>query len=357
MKNRRRVRNRLLGITRNIIPYVRELRAVAGSTSATVVMQQLDYWFIRYPDGFYKFLDATPTAKLYHPGQSWCEELGFTKDEFRTAFDRIGYRWSSKSQFEAAKDKFQGKLYASYVDRRNNLTWYFRNHEQVDQILDNLLETDSPDSQGIGNANLREIDNPDLQGMGKVHLQEIGKPDSGGLAIPISGDRQTRFTVNRESQHPIYTETTTTENTEITSEQLQAIPQPEAACSRHHFYFSKNFSDRERKGILRLLSDLDAETAQNIIDEVTGIRLKGQIRQSPVSLAAELAKRAREGHFIPALALEVEKRRDRECRLLKEHQDSVRNTLASTKAGKKAISEIKILLKTPTGSDQAKGES
>ena len=353
MKNRRRVRNRLLGITRNIIPYVRELRTIAGSTSATVVMQQLDYWFIRHPDGFYKFLEATPTAKLYRPGQSWCEELGFTKDEFRTAFDRIGYRWSSKSQFEAATDKFQGKLYASYVDRRNNLTWYVRNHELVDQILDNLLETDVSDSQGIGNANLQEIDNPDLQGMGKAHLQGIGKPDSGELAIPTSRDRETRFTVNRVSQYPIYTETTTTENTEITSEQLQADSQFETARSRSSFYFPANFTDKERKGILRLLSDLDAETAQNIIDEVVGIRQKGQIRQSLISLASELAKRAREGDFIPALALEVEKRRERECRLLREREVAAKKRTVSIQTGKKALSEIKTLLKTSAATNSS----
>lgn len=339
MSSRRQVRNRLLGLTRNIIPYVRELRAVAGSISGAVVMQQLDYWFIRYPEGFYKFLEPTSNAPLYRPGQSWCEELGFTKDEFRTAFDKIGYRWASKSRFEIAPDKFFGKFYASYVDRRTNLTWYIRNHELVDLTLDLLLESGNFDSQEMGNPDLQQIDNPDLQG--------IGKPDSGGLENPISGNQQSRF---REIGNPdiLYTETTT-EITEITSELLQGDSHPEEPIGSRHFHFPANFNDKEQNGILRVLSGLDTETAQNVIDEVAGIRLKGQIRQSPVSLAAELAKRAREGLFNPALALVVAERREREQRLMAERRETTSTTPASAKAGKKAIREMRGILKTASG--------
>ena len=67
MKHRRRVRNRFLGVTRNTIPYLMELREIAGSVSATVLMQQLDYWFIRYPEGFYKFLEPRPKASFILP--------------------------------------------------------------------------------------------------------------------------------------------------------------------------------------------------------------------------------------------------------------------------------------------------
>lgn len=338
MSSRRQVRNRLLGITRNIIPYVRELRSVAGSISGAVVMQQLDYWFIRYPEGFYKFLEPTTNAPLYRPGQSWCEELGFTKDEFRTAFDKIGYRWASKSRFETAPDKFFGKFYASYVDRRTNLTWYIRNHELVDLTLELLLESGNFNSQEMGNPDLQEIDNPDLQG--------IGKPDSGGLEKPISGNQQSRF---REIGNPdiLYTENTT-EIKEITSDLLQ-VDSPVSESGSSRFHFPVNFDEKERDSILRLLSGLEAGTAQDIIDEVVGICLKGQIRQSPVSLAAGLVKRARDGHFNPALALGVAQRREREQRLLAERRETTSHTPASAQAGKKAIREMRGILKTTSG--------
>ncbi|MDL2284752.1 hypothetical protein LJC19_06395 [Oxalobacter sp. OttesenSCG-928-P03] len=338
MKARRRVRNRLLGVTRNTIPYVMELREIAGSVSATVLMQQLDYWFIRYPDGFYKFLEPRPKASLYRSGQSWCEELGLSKNEFRSAFDRIGHRWLSKSQFDEAKDKFQGKFYASYVDRRTNLTWYLRNHELVDQTLDHLLE--------MGNADSQEIDNSDLQEIHKPDLQEIHKADLRKSTNQISGDRQSR---SLEIHKPdfLYTENTT-EIKEITSDLLpEDSPVPESSSSR--FYFPVNFDEKERDNIIRLLAGLDTDTAQNIIDEVVGICLKGQIRQSSVSLAAGLIKRARDGQFNPALAVGIAKRREREQRFLKERRETVRRTPESAEACKNAISEMRAMLKRSMG--------
>lgn len=50
------MRNRLLSLTRNSIPYVKELRSIAGSVTAVILWQQLDYWFEKYPDGFFKFM-------------------------------------------------------------------------------------------------------------------------------------------------------------------------------------------------------------------------------------------------------------------------------------------------------------
>lgn len=77
--------------------------------------------------------------------------------------------------------------------------------------------------------------------------------------------------------------------------------------------------------------------------------VKGQIRQSSVSLAAELAKRAREGLFNPALALVVAERREREQRLFAERRETTSTTPASAKAGKKAIREMRGILKTASG--------
>lgn len=106
-------------------------------------MQQLDYWFERKPNGFYKFLESCP-HQLYRQGESWVEELGISAVEFRTTFDRFATRYKSKSEFDRAPDKFQGKFYCSYHDKRAQLTWYFRNHTMLDQALDDLLMVKIP---------------------------------------------------------------------------------------------------------------------------------------------------------------------------------------------------------------------
>nr|MBA3716210.1 hypothetical protein [Pyrinomonadaceae bacterium] len=83
------MRNKILQITSKIIPYVRELRPIAKSVTGCLLMQQLDFHFAKYPHGYYKFLEPCHNSKSYKRGQSWQEELGFSADEFRTAFDKI----------------------------------------------------------------------------------------------------------------------------------------------------------------------------------------------------------------------------------------------------------------------------
>ncbi len=137
------MRNRILSLTRSTIPYVKELMPLAHSLAGCILMQQLDYWFERKPNGFYKFLESCP-HQLYRLGESWVEELGISAVEFRTTFDRFATRYKSKSEFDRAPDKFQGKFYCSYHDKRAQLTWYFRNHTMLDQALDDLLMVKIP---------------------------------------------------------------------------------------------------------------------------------------------------------------------------------------------------------------------
>lgn len=73
-------------------------------------MQQLDYWFEVHPEGFYKFLESSDHP-AHKNGDSWTEELGMSGHEFRTAFDKIGIHYKSKSDFDQSVDKFQGLFY------------------------------------------------------------------------------------------------------------------------------------------------------------------------------------------------------------------------------------------------------
>ena len=54
-------------------------------------------------------MKPAPKHKAYTTGDSWTEELAFSADEFRSAFDNIGKRHKSKTTFSKVKDKFGGK--------------------------------------------------------------------------------------------------------------------------------------------------------------------------------------------------------------------------------------------------------
>jgi hypothetical protein len=146
------MKNKLLHITRRAIPYIRELRPIAGSVTATLLWQQLDYWFAQQPNGFYKFLESCQHA-AYKEGDSWTEELAFTKEEFRTAFKKIGIVYKSKKDYDKAQNKFVNDVgkafyFCSYHNKIKGLTWYFRNH----QLVDNKIKEIS-----LGNDRLNEL--------------------------------------------------------------------------------------------------------------------------------------------------------------------------------------------------------
>ncbi len=179
------MRNRILFITRNTIPYIKELQPIAGSVAACILMQQLDYWFERFPDGFWKFLEPSGHLK-FRKGDSWTEELGLSAEEFRTAFDKIGTRFKSKGLYDQADDKFQGKYYCSYLNRVENLTYYFRNHMLTDMVLDELI---------MNNKNVATVNQEQrftvsreskILDMGGMHLQGSVNPSSDITEITFS---------------------------------------------------------------------------------------------------------------------------------------------------------------------------
>jgi hypothetical protein len=196
------MKNLILAITRKTIPYVGELKLLplVKSCSDAILMQQLDYWFSRYPNGFFKFLEPCDHEN-YKEGDSWSEELFFSGDEFRTAFGHLAIAYKSKKQFDLAPDKFQEKYYCSYFDRISKKTFYFRNHELVDNLLTDLTT-------------------------GKLKQSNLGKQT---MAISVNGQCQFTETDNGNLQKQtmaisksIYTEITTETTSEITAESVDA---------------------------------------------------------------------------------------------------------------------------------------
>jgi hypothetical protein len=105
-----------------------------GCDRATLIFDRLEFYSKKQPDGFYKFLEPN-SHKLYKEGESWAELLRCHRTSFWRSFKLIGKKHKSQWAFEAAKDKFEGKLYASYYDRLNNRMFFIRNDEAVDELF------------------------------------------------------------------------------------------------------------------------------------------------------------------------------------------------------------------------------
>lgn len=286
------MRNRILHLTRNTIPYVKELQPLAGSVAGCILMQQLDYWFERHSEGFWKFLEPSNHAR-YKAGDSWTEELGMTPDEFRTAFDRIGIRYKSKGIFDATKDKFQKKFYCSYLDRRENLTYYFRNHLLVDEALDALISRDQQ----------------------SVYVNQESR-FTGNLESRFAGDRETSSLEIRNHDlleivkpNIMYTENTNTENTQIP---LLPLKIQTGSGSSESLIFPKQLSDQETSTIANLIKHLPFSTQQELLDELQGaIKRQGTIKRSPIAFLKGLVDKEKKGLFTLDLGVAIQNNREK----------------------------------------------
>jgi hypothetical protein len=124
------------------IQYTPTLMKRLGSDRSAILFERLEYWFKRYSSGFYKFITICKHP-CYREGDSWAEELGFSRDIFNRAFDRIGIRYKSKTDFESQQDPFKGKYFAMYMDRQTHRTYFVRNHRAL-EVLSKDIKLSAP---------------------------------------------------------------------------------------------------------------------------------------------------------------------------------------------------------------------
>lgn len=144
----------------NTIPYYPELGKKLGGITPAILMRQLEYWFDKNKyKNFYKFLEPCDNGS-YKDGDSWIEEIGISKAEFRNAFSKIGVVYKSKKEFKEAEDKFKGKPYCSYIDRMERRTYYIRNHEKVKEILKSVTgeDVELPRNQESESLEINKVD-------------------------------------------------------------------------------------------------------------------------------------------------------------------------------------------------------
>src|SRR5690606_18004655 len=110
------------------------IKRFTGCDRATLILEKIEYFFSKQPNGFYKFIEPC-SHRLYKKNDSWAEELGCDRKCFTRSWEKIGFRHNSRRAFEEAKDKFEGKLYASYYDRNLNQMFFIRNHDLANETL------------------------------------------------------------------------------------------------------------------------------------------------------------------------------------------------------------------------------
>lgn len=166
----------LVALSAKVIPYSGYLRKFVKSIPSTILFQQLEYWFDKKGGPFFKFLEPCEN-KLYKEGDSWTEELYFSKDEFRSAFDNIGVRYGSKKEYDSIisqkKDPFMGMFYCSYHDKISGLTWYFRNDSLIEKTIEEIVNSNDSVKK---KENLRKSTNP-ISVNRQTQFTEIDKPD------------------------------------------------------------------------------------------------------------------------------------------------------------------------------------
>ncbi len=125
------------------IKHDQRIKRIIGCDRATLIFDRLEFYSSRQPDGFYKFIEPN-SHRLYKKDDSWTELLDCHRTSFWRAFKLIGKKHVSRWSFEQSKDKFEGKLYASYYDRLTNRMFFIRNHEAVEAFLAKVQAEPNP---------------------------------------------------------------------------------------------------------------------------------------------------------------------------------------------------------------------
>lgn len=124
------------------IAYYPSLNQLTGSILASLLLQQIVYWWeSQEQQPFYKF-SAPCQHPAYRLGDSWQEELGFTRTEFETARRRLGRKIQRGDEKNALRF---GSLVLYWTDRQR-LTWYELNKPLLQAKLQELSTTGSPRS-------------------------------------------------------------------------------------------------------------------------------------------------------------------------------------------------------------------
>jgi hypothetical protein len=158
---------RVLREDRRKIVYRPEWKEVTGSVNATILLQQVMFWWEKQKcKPFYKFFQPPKKPhQNYKNGDSWVEELGFTISELRGALDKVGKRLT-KDDCKNLEKALSGVFFGYFTDQ-HHLTWFYFNENYFNQQM-SLIYTKSPNQDSLSgkspsqDSSSGEIRNPDL---------------------------------------------------------------------------------------------------------------------------------------------------------------------------------------------------
>lgn len=109
---------RIMADEKSVISYRPRFNTHTGSVLATILLQQAAYWWCKMGEKpYYKFKEPC-SAKKYKIGESWCEELGFSRREFDTA-----------------RALLEDRGFLLVKTDMERLTWYSVNSEKINEMM------------------------------------------------------------------------------------------------------------------------------------------------------------------------------------------------------------------------------
>ena len=133
--------NAALGILaedRDVILYRPKFRQITDSVTAAILLQQIFYrWYHNGKKPFYKYKEPCDAAD-YRPGDSWCEELGYSRTEFDNAIAKLGQKVSASVKKDTA-------ILVWYWITPERKTWYEVNEVALRNAVNLIYGTQETD--------------------------------------------------------------------------------------------------------------------------------------------------------------------------------------------------------------------
>jgi hypothetical protein len=159
-----------------MISYRPEWRSLVGSVNAVILLGQLVYWWKKNGEKpFYKFKEPCDNP-LYRVGDSWCEELGFSKSEFDSA-----WKYVEKEGFAYKKIN---------MDR---ITFYGVHEQNLGKSIISLYG----ENQQVTNEEHRKSGN-------SLYVNQESLPSKSGNSLYVNRDAELSY-----KEHRLLTEITT----------------------------------------------------------------------------------------------------------------------------------------------------
>ena len=160
---------------KSLIIYRPRLNQITGSVLATILLQQIIYWANKSQNLFYKFLRPCNNS-LYKPGDSWEEELGFTRRELDGALSKIAKKYNPKKENPPTDS-----IVVFYTDIRR-LTWFSVNWNRLNAALEEVFLHNVQNVHYVNHdpyityCTERTLDNKDTENTTETKQQTAGTP-------------------------------------------------------------------------------------------------------------------------------------------------------------------------------------